>query len=102
MLLCGDIHSNADTAARASAAAAALGCEVVLQVGDLGWRPGDPASVEMCEAIAAGGVPWVFVDGNHDHLGELAAAAATHRGLHAGRDFDPDPDGLWGPAAPQR
>ena len=100
VLLCGDIHSTADTAAQASAAAAALGCEVVLQVGDLGWRPGDPSSVEMCEAIAAGGVPWVFADGDHDHLGELAATAATHRLRHTGRDFDPDPDGLWGPAAP--
>ena len=98
VLLCGDIHGTAHTAAGASAAAVAHGCEAVLQVGDLGWRPGDPSSAEMCEAIAAGGVPWVFVDGNHDHLGELAAAAAAHR--RACHDFDPDPDGLWGPATP--
>ena len=47
VLLCGDIHGTAQTAAQASAAAVAHGCEVVLQVGDLGWRPGDPSSAEM-------------------------------------------------------
>lgn len=103
VLLCGDVHSAADVAERASRAALAQGCAAVLQVGDLGWRPGDRRSDEMCAAIEAGGVPWVFVDGNHEHLGELAARAAPHRGRDlACGDFDPDPDGLWGPAAPIR
>ncbi len=97
VLLCGDVHGNADVAARASAAAVSEGCGVVLQVGDLGWRPGDERSAELCAAVADGGVPWIFVDGNHEHLGDLAARAAPHRG---GGSQDPDPDGLWGPAAP--
>ncbi len=97
VLLCGDVHGNADVAARASAAAVSEGCGVVLQVGDLGWRPGDERSAEMCAAVSDGGVPWIFVDGNHEHLGDLAARAAPHRG---GGSQDPDPDGLWGPAAP--
>ncbi|WP_419921708.1 metallophosphoesterase family protein [Candidatus Poriferisodalis sp.] len=97
VLLCGDVHGNAEVAARASATAVSGGCGVVLQVGDLGWRPGDERSAEMCAAVSDGGVPWVFVDGNHEHLGDLAARAAPHRG---GGSPDPDPDGLWGPAAP--
>lgn len=96
LLLCGDVHSTAEVAARASQAALEEGCAAVLQVGDLGWRPGEDRSDEMCEAIFAGGVPWVFVDGNHEHLGELAVRAAPYRS----HEFDPDPDGLWGPAAP--
>ena len=99
VLLCGDVHGNADVAARAAATAASRGCGVVLQVGDLGWRPGDARSAEVCAAISDGGIPWVFVDGNHDHLGDLAATAAPYR--HCGTQ-DPDPDGLWGPAAPLR
>lgn len=97
VLLCGDVHSDAEVAARTSQAALDESCAVVLQVGDLGWHPGDPRSDEMCAAIAAGGVPWVFVDGNHEHLGELAARAAPHRAVG---DRDPDPDGLWGPPSP--
>ena len=100
VLLCGDIHGNAEIAARTAALAVVSGCDVVLQVGDLGWRPGDERSAEMCEAVAGGSVPWVFVDGNHEHLGDLASRAAPHRCDIAG--LDPDPDGLWGPTAPIR
>ena len=100
VLLCGDIHSNAEVAARVSAVATDEGCAVVLQVGDLGWRPGDERSAEMCEAVAGGGVPWVFVDGNHEHLGDLASRAAPHRSQRSPDGFDPDPDGLWGPTEP--
>ena len=100
VLLCGDIHSNAEVAARVSAVATDEGCAVVLQVGDLGWRPGDERSAEMCEAVAGGGVPWVFIDGNHEHLGDLASRAAPHRSQRSPDGFDPDPDGLWGPTEP--
>lgn len=100
VLLCGDIHGNAEVAAHACATARSVGCEVVLQVGDLGWRPGDERSNEMAAAVADGGVPWVFVDGNHDHLGELASRAAPYRRAVAASHVDPDPDGLWGPTEP--
>ncbi len=98
VLLCGDLHSDPDWIDKANQTAAQNDCQVVLQVGDLNWRPELPPGQVLIEKIAAGDIAWIFVDGNHDNLTDLAAAASPFRPLVDG--FDQDPKGLWGPANP--
>ena len=98
VLLCGDLHGDIAWVNNATQVAKRHGCEVVLQVGDLNWRPERPQGQELIKTVAAGDIAWVFVDGNHDNLDDLAKAAAPYRPLVDG--FDQDPDGLWGPPHP--
>lgn len=89
----GDLHCDVNWARRVDAVATQAGCDVVLQLGDFGWWPHRPEGREMLEALADGDVTWVFVEGNHDDLDDLAAVASRH-------SSGCDPNGLWGPTEP--
>ncbi len=98
VLLCGDLHGDLDWIDAAIYAAEQSGCGVVLQVGDLNWRPERAQGQELIEKVANSAPMWLLVDGNHDNLTDLAKAAAPYRPLVGGSDQDPN--GLWGPTQP--
>ncbi len=98
VLLCGDLHGDLVWIDAAIYAAEQAGCAVVLQVGDLNWRPERPQGQELIQKVANSSVAWLLVDGNHDNLDDLAKAAAPYRPLVNGNDQDPH--GLWGPKQP--
>lgn len=85
VLVCGDWHGNLAHMKAAVRAAEVHGCQVLVQVGDLGilW-PGQHSKsfdLPLVEELEKRGVTFVFVDGNHDNHAAL-------------REFDAEPDGF--------
>ncbi len=93
VVVSGDLHCDVAWARRVNAVAKEARCDVVVQVGDFGWWPDRQEGREMLDALADDEVTWVFVEGNHDDLDDLARVASGDR---AGCD----PNGLWGPTEP--
>jgi predicted phosphodiesterase len=75
VLFAGDSHGNSDFVLWVARLAAALGCDRVVQVGDLGFWEHEHDGVlfldKLNKAATETGVPWVFVDGNHDNVNLL-------------------------------
>lgn len=85
VLVCGDWHGNLAHMKAAVRAAEVHGCQVLVQVGDLGilW-PGEHVKsfdLPLTEELAKRNITFVFADGNHDNHALL-------------REFDPAPDGF--------
>ncbi|EFQ84359.1 Ser/Thr phosphatase family protein [Aeromicrobium marinum DSM 15272] len=77
VLACGDWHGEVDAVVAAMRAAQNHGCEVVVQLGDLGilW-PGEKPTLfdrPLMQAVSDAGVTFVFIDGNHDNHAALNA-----------------------------
>lgn len=85
VLVCGDLHGNRAWVSVLTRVAEATGCELLVQLGDLGFFPDRPAGVEFLahlEAeLAERHLTMVFIDGNHDHHPELAKLASTSDGF---------------------
>lgn len=88
VLVVGDVHGSEKAVRRSLRQAKDSGCDAVVQVGDF-WLTGRPA--RHMAAAAASPVPYVVLDGNHEHwptLLEVAdtrparEAAAAHRPAH--------------------
>jgi hypothetical protein len=75
VLMVGDLHCNTATAIKAFEFAAAVGADVILQVGDFGFWPRTEAGrkfLRKTEArLAQLGLDLWWVDGNHDDLQAL-------------------------------
>ena len=87
VLLVGDSHRSR-VADEVMAYAAGMGAQVVLQLGDLGWEMIGPWSTvtegreietRIPAAVAATGIPFYWIDGNHDRSDLLAAWRAEER-----------------------
>jgi len=81
ILLVGDTHGNTrfwerDVLPRA----AALGADLVCQVGDFGWWPAPRGrGRDFVAVVSSSPLPVLFLDGNHEHHDALAAAVAGVR-----------------------
>lgn len=75
VLFAGDMHGNTGFVRATARHAVDHHVDVVLQVGDFGFWEHEPAGVrfldEVSDTARTSGVPWVFVDGNHDNVGLL-------------------------------
>ena len=84
VLVAGDIHGNSEWAVRhVLRAAKRRGASSILQLGDFGIWPGRDGRRfldHLERETAAAGIPWEFVDGNHEDFDQLLA-------------IDPGPDG---------
>ncbi|MGY3567940.1 metallophosphoesterase family protein [Sinomonas sp. RB5] len=89
----GDWHGHGRWARAAVGAAADAGAEAMIHVGDLGAFWGDDWIHDLPElgvsgftgvladAVAAAGIPFYFVDGNHDDHENLALLPRSSAGL---------------------
>jgi len=86
VLLAGDWHGNREWAASCFSAAAGCGADVMLQLGDFGLWPGrEDEWLDHVDVLAgASGVPFVWIDGNHEN----------HAALRRWRAVGPAGDGL--------
>lgn len=80
----GDLHANIHHTRDVITYAAANGADAILQVGDIVYDMRDdyhgrPSYIDqVSEAATDAGVPFAFVDGNHDRHDKLQALAAEH------------------------
>ena len=77
MALVGDTHANARWTASVVRALGAEGIDVVVQLGDFGWWPGNGFAEGVSRAAAAAGVVVCFLDGNHENHEDLRLHAGT-------------------------
>ena len=73
VLLVGDTHANTAWLTRAVIPSAVReDADLILQVGDFGWWPGDGTGDVFIEAARRSPVPVWWIDGNHEHHDDLA------------------------------
>ena len=73
VLLVGDTHANTAWLTRTVIPAAQREhSDLILQLGDFGWWPGQPAGDAFIEAARRSPVPLWWIDGNHEHHDDLA------------------------------
>jgi Predicted phosphoesterases, related to the Icc protein len=73
VLLVGDLHANTAWLERAVVPAALRhDADLILQLGDFGWWPGQPSGDRFIEAAQRSPIPLWWIDGNHEHHDDLA------------------------------
>lgn len=83
----GDWHGNAVWAYDAAATAVAADAQAIVHVGDFGYRFQPHYLRVLDKALAAGRVPLLFVDGNHEDHRWLARQPVDERGLRRISDW---------------
>jgi len=65
----GDVHGNVFHIASLKGYLESNDVELVIQVGDMGilWNNDDPSECPVTQAVESLGIPWWFIDGNHDN-----------------------------------
>lgn len=85
LLLAGDVHGNEWWVAVLAGVASRLGCDAILQVGDLGYDPRDKAGRRFLRRADAAmdlfGLRLFWIDDNHDNHDALAAEARDDNGM---------------------
>ena len=72
VLLVGDTHANTAWLTRTVLPAAIReSADLILQLGDFGWWPGQPTGDAFIEAARRSPVPLWWIDGNHEHHDDL-------------------------------
>lgn len=73
VLLAGDTHGNLVWFSRTVLSAANReDADLIIQLGDFGWWPGQPSGDAFIEAARRSPVPVWWIDGNHEHHDDLA------------------------------
>ena len=79
LLLVGDTHGNGRWCKQLARIAAANQCDAVVQLGDFGYWPhqqwGRTFLQHVADLAASSGIPWYWLDGNHENHDMLAACA---------------------------
>ncbi len=72
VLLVGDTHSNTTWLTRTAIPTAHRdSADLIIQLGDFGWWPGQPSGDAFIEAARRSPLPVWWIDGNHEHHDDL-------------------------------
>ena len=82
LLLAGDIHGNPRHAMNVIASAAEFGCDKIVQLGDFGYWEHMEGGAEFLDLVsgesAQCGIPFYWIDGNHENHDKLKADYPIH------------------------